>query len=172
MQQIIGIALLTLIILRRMKRSVGFQRYNKITLVIRMILFALIALFILSYDLGFYGIVSSTALVPDGIGIMAGLALAYVATYHAQFEKREDGLYYKTHIWVEATVVCLFIARFIYRIFISKDMFQPEQTGQDVQARMQAMRDPVTRSILFIFCTYYLGYFSFVFKEGRKALKE
>jgi hypothetical protein len=169
MQPLIGIAILTLLIIRRLKRSIGFQKYNNVTIIVRMVLFGIIALFILAFDLGFNAIFSPAALIPDAIGILAGLILAYIATNHAQFEKREDGLYFKTHIWVESLVVALFLGRFIYRIFILKDIFQPNQTGQDHEHQMQYMHDPFTRSVLFVFCTYYLGYFSFILKEGKKA---
>jgi hypothetical protein len=165
MKMTVVIFLIAFILLRRVKRSVGFQKYSEPTLIIRMVLFSLIALSFLIYA-AFYPM----ALIPDGIGVLAGLVLAYIATNHAQFDKREDGLYFKTHVWVEVIVICLFLARFAYRALILKDMFQPEQSQQDIQTKLQSIRDPITGSILFVFCTYYLGYFSFILKEGKKAM--
>jgi hypothetical protein len=160
------IFLVALILFRRVKRSIGFQKYNETTLIVRMVLFSIITLSILAFAL-----VNPMSLIADGIGILAGLILAYIATNHAQFEKREDGLYFKTHIWVEVAVICLFLARFAYRFVIVKDIFQSDESQQDMQVRMHTMQDPVTGSILFAFCTYYIGYFSFVLKEGKKAMK-
>ncbi|HTB32680.1 MAG TPA: hypothetical protein VK808_11670 [Bacteroidia bacterium] len=167
MQFTFVIFLVTLILFRRVKRSIGFQKYSQPTLIIRVVLFSIITLAILAF-----AILNPKVLLPDGLGILAGLVLAYIATNHAQFEKREDGLYYKTHLWVEITVICLFLARFIYRVVILKDMFQPDQSQQEIHERMQSIQDPITGSILFAFCTYYIGYFSFILKEAKKEIKE
>ncbi len=161
------IFLVALILARRIRRSIGFQKYNEPLLIIRIVLFSIISLLFLAFAMLY-----PMAFVSDGVGIIAGLILAYIATNHAQFEKREDGLYFKTHIWVEIVVIALFLARFVYRIIIVKDMFQPNQSEQDIQNRMQSMRDPITGSVLFAFCTYYIGYFSFILNEGKKAAKE
>lgn len=166
MQFIFIIALITLLLVRRIKRSIGFQKFNQTSLIVRMVLFGVVILSILSY-----AIVNPIALIPDTIGLIAGLVLAYIATHHAKFEKRADGLYFKTHVWVEMTVIALFIARIIYRVLILKDMMQPGQDQQDMQEKMQTLRDPWTSSILFVFCTYYIGYFSFILKEGKTAMK-
>ena len=163
MQPIFLFALVSLLLLRRIKRSVGFQKYNSTVLIIRMVIFGIITLSILSTSILF-----PSALPYQGLGVIAGLVLAYIATNHAQFEKREDGLYFKTHVWIEIIVICLFLARFIYRIVVVKDMFQPNQSQEDLQTKMQAMQDPYTSSVLFVFCAYYIGYFSFILKEAKK----
>ena len=167
MQTPVVIALIVLLLIRRIKRSVGFQKFNETTLIIRMVLFGLVIVSILSF-----AIIYPMALIPDFIGIAVGLGLAYIATNHAQFEKRENGVYFKTHIWVEMAVIGLFIARMVYRIVVVKDIFQDTQTNEDIQAKMNYMRDPLTGSIMFAFCTYYIGYFSFILKEGKAALKD
>lgn len=115
---------------------------------------------------------SPSILIPDGIGIITGLVLAYIATNHAQFEKRGEGLYFKTHIWVEIVVIVLFLVRFSYRLYVLRDMFQPGQTQLDAQTRIEYMRDPFTGFIFLTFCTYYIGYYSFILKEGKKALNQ
>lgn len=167
MQKLIVIVVLVLILSRRIKRSIGFQKYNQTTLIIRMVAFGIITISVLLTS-----IIYPPTLFYDVAGIIAGLILAYIATNHAQFEKREDGLYFKTHIWVEIAVIALFLARFVYRFVLVKDMFQSDENQQDIQTRMHSMRDPVTGAILFAFCAYYLGYFSFILKEGKKALSK
>jgi hypothetical protein len=109
-------------------------------------------------------------LVGDGIGVLAGLILAYIATNHAKFEKRENKLYFKTHIWVEMIVLILFLVRFGYRFFVLKGMFQPNESPEEVQNHLQSMQDPFTGATIFAFCSYYIGYFSFILKEGKKVL--
>jgi len=166
MQNIVLVSVLVLIIIQRIKRSIGFQKYNPTTLIIRMVAFGIMTLAILSSS-----ILYPLTLFYDGLGVIAGLVLAYIATNHAEFEKKEDGLYFKTHIWVEIVVIALFLARFVYRVVMVKDMFQSDESQQDIQTRMHSIRDPVTGTILFAFCTYYLGYFTFILREGKKALK-
>lgn len=161
------ILLAALVLFRRIKRSIGFQKFNEASLIIRMVIFGLVSLLIL-----FSAIIYPMALIGDGIGIIAGLVLAYIATNHAQFEKREKGLYFKTHIWVEITVIVLFVIRFAYRFYMYKDMFQPNESPHEMQNRMQTMQDPFTSVVIFLFCAYYIGYFSFILKEAKKAMKE
>lgn len=132
-----------------------------------MLIFGVIAILFLSGS-----IVNTAVLIPDAIGIIAGLILAYIATNHAKFEKRENGLYFKTHIWVEIAIIVLFLARFGYRIFMLRNMFQPGESPEEMQSHMQNMQDPFTGAVIFAFCTYYIGYFSFILKEGKKALKD
>ncbi len=158
--------LIALILARRIRRSIGFQKFNEPLLIVRVVLFSIVSVLFLAF-----AFLYPMAFVSDGLGIIIGLVLAYTATNHAKFEKRENGLYFKTHIWVEIVVITLFLARFVYRVVVLKDMFEPDQSQQDIQARMQSMRDPITGAVLFAFCTYYIGYFSFILKEGRKALK-
>ena len=161
------IALLVFVIALRIKRSIGFQQYSEVRIIIRMVAFGIVSFFLLSG-----AIIFPMMLIGDVIGIIAGLILAYIATNHAQFEKREKGLYFKTHIWVEITVLVLFVARFAYRFFILKGMFQPNESPEDMQKSMQTMQDPLTGAAIFAFCAYYIGYFSFILKEGKKVLKE
>lgn len=161
------IALIVLILFRRLKRSFGFQKFNETTLIVRMVIFGLITLVILSTSITY-----PMAFLYDGIGIIAGLILAYFGTKHAKFEKRENVLYFRTHGWIEITVIVLFLARFVYRIILMKDTFQPgNETPQELQAHVQSIQDPFTSAVIFTFCTYYIGYFSFVLKEGKKALQ-
>ncbi len=107
MQFSFAILIVALILARRIQRATQFQKYNQTVMIIRIILFGFIALGFL-----FYSLFDPLILLWDVIGIAGGLALAYVATNHAKFEKRENGLYFKTHVWVEITVIVLFIARF------------------------------------------------------------
>ncbi len=167
MQAIIGIILVLLIIARRVKKSIGFQKFNQTTLIIRMVSFAIIMLLILSAS-----IMYPETIFYNGVGIIAGLVLAYIATNQAQFEKREDGVYFKTHVWVELTVMGLFLARIAYRAFVLKDMLQPNQSNEEIHEKTKILRDPLTGSVLFTFCTYYIGYFSFILREGKKELKK
>lgn len=167
MKAIILIVLVTLIAVRRIQRSIGFQLYRKQTLVARVALFGVLAA-VLLYGAALY----PTQLIPDVIGIIAGLALAYIATRHAQFEKRENRLYFKTHILVEIIVIALFLVRFAYRLYINRDTFNNAATTQNMQTRIDYFRDPFTGLIFLAFCFYYIGYYSFILKEGRNQLTE
>src|ERR1700722_20007063 len=111
------VALIAFVAFRRIKRSIGFQKFSETSLIIRMVIFGLVALLIL-----FGAIINPMSLVYDGIGIVAGVVLAYIATNHAKFEKRENGLYFKTHIWVEITIIVLFMARLGYRLYMYQDL--------------------------------------------------
>jgi hypothetical protein len=167
MKVVILITLVLLLVARRIQHSIGFQQYRQTTLTVRMVLFVLFALSLLSG-----GLVTPSLLIPNGIGIIAGLVLAYIATNHTQFEKRGEGLYFKTHIWVEIVVITLFVVRFSYRLYVMRDMFQPGQTELDPQTKIAYMHDSFTGFIFLTFCTYYIGYYSFILKEAKKALSQ
>jgi membrane protein CcdC involved in cytochrome C biogenesis len=165
MQNTFIIFLVALLLFRRLKNSVGFQKFSLPALVGKVTIFILIS--------AFYIIAAqrNSQVLNILAGVFSGLVLAYVATYHARFEKRENGLFYRTHVWVEIIVVCLFLFRFVYRLVILKDIIQPGNDMQDASAKMKAMQDPVTGILLLCFCTYYIGYYTFILMEGRRAIK-
>jgi hypothetical protein len=150
-----------LVLYRRVRRTIGFQKANPGRLGFRIGLFALVGLLLLGA-----GFVHPILYLADAAGIVCGIALALLAVKYCTFETRGPDLYYRTHIGIEAAVLALFIGRIVYRLFF---LFAAgPQTSSDPAAMQQWTKDPWTAVIFFILVSYYIGYYGFVLRECRK----
>jgi hypothetical protein len=158
-------ALLVLLVARRVKRSIGFQKFSKARLIIRICLFSFVALMLFG----------SAALHPisyltDLAGALVGCGILYWAMKHTIFENRADDLYYRTNIWVEVTVIGLFLIRFFSRIpMFYQALNVKAETLEEKRARIESLRDPYTGALIFILIAYYIGYSAFILKKAPAA---
>jgi hypothetical protein len=160
---LIPVLLVGYLIYRRVQKTIGFQKYTSSRLIFRIVLFSLVSAMILAVT-----IFDPMALVSDGVGILLGLTLVYFAVKNTIFENRADGLYYRTHIWVELTVLGLFFSRLIYRFYTMSQVMQ--NADERMQDRMNDLRNPLTSGVFFIICAYYVGYFIFILKHAKHQL--
>jgi cytochrome b561 len=101
----------------------------------------------------------------DLVGVAIGLPLLYFAAKHSVFEWRGDDVFYKTHIWIEILVLILFFFRFFYRFFYQGNAFQTAHTPEEVQQQLKILYDPFMSIVIFLVCTYYVGYAIFLLKK-------
>jgi hypothetical protein len=160
---LIPVLLVGYLIYRRVQRTIGLQKYTSSRLIFRIVLFSLVAAMILAVNA-----LQPMALISDGVGIILGVTLVYFAAKNTIFENRADGLYYRTHIWVELTVLCLFFSRLIYRFYTMSQVMQ--NADERMQNRMDDLRNPLTSGVFFIICAYYVGYFLFILKHAKHQL--
>jgi len=158
---IIPLILVLFIVYRRVKRSIGFQRFHPRRLKFRIGIFTVIGLLLLCV-----GFVHPILYVADALGLICGTALVLLAIRHLKFEQRGQDLYYRTHIGIETTVVALFIARLAYRLLF---VFSAEQTAtvSDQSQLQQYGGDPWTSAIFFILITYYISFYLFLLQKGN-----
>ncbi|MCD1261120.1 hypothetical protein B5M42_020145 [Paenibacillus athensensis] len=161
----IPIALVALIVYRRSKRSIGFQKLRPGRLKFRLVVFGLIGLLILSV-----GFMHPIHFIAYALGLGAGLLLGREAIRHTRFEQRVDGWYARTHIWVELTVLALFLGRIAYRI-IAMMTTSAGTTTMNPNDPMQMTRDPWTAGIFFVIISYYMLYYGYLLREERKLEK-
>lgn len=157
-----------LLIFRRIRSIMGFQRYSSTSLMIRMVLFLVFGFITLCL-----AVLNPITFLTDSIGIVIGLGLLYFGVKHTLFEKRENGLYYRTHAWVEFSIIFLFVARYLYRFYMIKEMGAAGnyQNQQDLNPGLKNLAgDPLTGFVLFIIYTYYVGYFIYIYEKGKKVL--
>ncbi|HXB11017.1 MAG TPA: hypothetical protein VNZ45_03445, partial [Bacteroidia bacterium] len=154
---ILPILLIAFAIFIRIKRSIGFQKYRIAVPIARILICTLILVIVFSFGFLFH----PSTLLPDAGGIVAGIGLAFLGVRHAKFEMRKDGLYYRTHIWVEIGILVLFFARLAWRFY---DIYGSLGSipGEQVASQLRYEKDPVTGSIISVFCTYYIGYFIYI----------
>jgi hypothetical protein len=157
-QYLLAALFIGFIVYRRTKRSIGFQKFSRRRLLFRTILFGFLGIVILGF-----GFVHPIHFVADALGLIGGIALGLIAIKHTQFEKRENAWYYRTRLWVEVTVLLLFLGRIAYR------MLYIFSSGQVDTVRAadpsQFIKDPVTSGIFFIIVTYYVLYFGYILKQ-------
>lgn len=150
---------------RRVKNGIGFQKYEKHALLGKILLFSVAAIFSVIMS-----ITRPDPLFGAAAGILAGLGLVYVATKDVQFEIRKDGLYYRTTIWIELTVLLLFFARFIFRFYALYSSLGHLQSIAALQNIIHNTNDPYTAGAVMVLCTYYTGYYIVVIKKGSKRI--
>lgn len=162
----VPILLAVFIIFRRIKRAVGFQKFNHSMITIRIVLFSILAGLILinglSYPIAYLG---------DSVGIIVGFGLALYAIKDTVTEKRADAIYYRSHFWIELIVLLLFFGRVIYRFFIMYNIIENMETKEQTREALQNIKDPVTSGAFFVACTYYIVYFAYLLKKVNEEAK-
>jgi len=155
---IFPIVFILLAIILRIKRSIGFQLYRPIVATFRILICLAIIAVLLYFAISFH----PDTLIYNGAGMAAGFILAFFGAKNAIVEQRKSGIYYRTHIWIEVGILALFLARIVYRFYIYTSTIgsiPPEQIAKQLRYE----KDPVTGVIISIFCTYYIGYFTYIF---------
>ncbi|WNQ11243.1 sporulation protein [Paenibacillus aurantius] len=156
-------AIIALVLYRRVRRTVGFQLYRPRRLKVRMVIFGLIGLLIL--EASFQHPVSFVA---DAAGLVLGGVLLLYAVRHTVFEKRESGWFYRTHLWVEMTVVALFLGRLAYRLIALVSAGPSAAQQPPDPAKWESYwQDPLTAGVFFILVVYYVGFYGYVLKRGK-----
>lgn len=160
-QYAIPFVIIALVIYRRTRRSIGFQKLSVRRMRVRLIFFSIIALLLLALAAA-----HPIMLVGYAAGIFGGLVLARYAARHFVTETRGDGLYYRTHIWIESTVLALFLGRIAYR-FIEMGL-SPAAAANAAPDPAAIAKDPVTGAVLFIIIAYYFAYYLFVMRRASQ----
>lgn len=133
------------VVYRRIRRTIGFQRFVKHRVYVQISLISIVGVLLLAS-----GIVHPITYAGDVAGLVAGAGLALVALRNLVFEKRENDWYYRTHVWIESAVLVLFLARLILRVW------EVMQHGGR-QSASQA-EDPLTAGAVFLFVSYYIAF--------------
>ncbi|RED55476.1 DUF1453 family protein [Cohnella lupini] len=163
----IPVLLIGLIMYRRIRRSIGFQKYSARRMKFRIGIFAVIGVLLIAT-----GFSHPIRYIADAAGIAIGAVLAYLAIRYSEFERSGDGnLYYNTHTGIQAAVVILFVGRLAYRLIFMYDGSTPTGSGQEFTQQFSS--DPWTAAIFFILVAYYLGYYVFLLRQEKHySLKE
>lgn len=156
----IPVAVIALVLYRRIRRTIGFQLFSARRLRFRLVLFAVIGVLLLAT-----GIAHPIRYLADAGGIAIGTILAYFAIRHSEFERRGKELYFRTHIGIQTAVVALFIGRIAYRLLFFAPAGQTAAANQDPM--QQFTKDPWTAAVFFILVAYYIGYYSFLLRQEK-----
>ncbi|MBB6675501.1 hypothetical protein [Cohnella nanjingensis] len=158
------LALVAFFMYRRVRRTVGFQPYRPRRLRVRIGIFSVIGVLLIAL-----GFLHPVVLAADAAGIACGGVLAWFAIRHSRFEMRGAELHYRTHVVIESVVIALFIGRIAYR-FLILARSAPAVASNDPNDFQQFSRDPLTAAIFFVLIAYYVGYYVYVLRAGRKNI--
>lgn len=158
----LGIVLLVgFMIYRRTKRTIGLQKIVRSRLMFRIILFSLLGCVFL-----YLGVLHPINLIADGAGLVCGLVLAHYAIKHTQFEQQSDGMYYRTHLWVNMAVLALLVGRIAYRLLVMQSL-GPDAYDPSANPMQMYGKDPWTIGIFFVLVSYYIRFFTFLLAKGK-----
>jgi hypothetical protein len=160
------ILLAVFIIFRRIKRAIGFQKYNHSMFIFRIVVFSIIAFLLL-----INGLSNPIAYLGDSVGIIVGFGLAYYAIKDTVIEKRTDAIYYRSHIWIELIILLIFFGRIIYRFYLMYTIIENQQSHEQTREALQNIKDPITSGAFFIACSYYIVYFALLLKKSDNEAK-
>jgi hypothetical protein len=152
-------ALLVFIIYRRFRRNFGRQALRPARMVVRIALFSVIGLALLS----------KTALrswefgAAAACGIAIGVTLAVYAAKRTRFEKHDDGLHYIPHTVTGVAIFALFIGRLGYRLvelYSYHDAGAAGTSGRVANgfAPASMVQSPLTLGLFFVLIGYYVYY--------------
>jgi hypothetical protein len=164
---ILPFILIAFLMYRRVKRSIGFQKYSPKRMMFRIVFFSLVGFIIL-----LAGVVHPILFLADVVGLAVGSVLAYYAIRHFVYEWRGELLFTRTHIYIEATVLTLFLGRVLYRILTMVMTVRDLQPISNDNQTSQYIKDPYTVAIFFVIIAYYILYYSFLIRKANALLAE
>jgi len=149
---------------RRIRRSIGFQQFRAGRLKFRVGMLALVGLLLLAT-----GYTHPIRYVADAGGILCGAVLAYYAIRHSEFERRENGLYYRTHTGIQMLVIALLVIRIVYRFaFVQNGMPTAGDPAAANDPTQMWAGDPWTAAVFFVMLAYYAGYYTFLLRQEKR----
>ncbi|MFC7394173.1 CcdC protein domain-containing protein [Scopulibacillus cellulosilyticus] len=167
---IVIVAVICLGIFKRVRRNIGWQKFESSRMIVRTVIFTIIGAIFL-----FESLIHPIALISDIVGIAIGLILAYYGITTTTFEKRGEHWYYRNNPWIGGIVTALFFGRLIYRFYMMYSMthaggqnaFQQSNSLQN----MTQMSNPWTAGLILIMFAYYAAYFVLLLRK-KKGLTE
>lgn len=158
-------ALILFVIYRRVRRTIGFQKFVKRQVMTRMIIFAAIGVLLVAA-----GYTHPEIYLWDLVGVVIGSVIAYISMRTTTFERRGNNWFYRPHPWIGVLLLVLLVGRIVYRLYVDYRLFDTTHANAHAeQTQMSAYaNDPLTVTIFFTLISYYVIYFIFLLRrEGH-----
>ncbi|CVM09524.1 mother cell-specific membrane sporulation protein [Bacillus altitudinis] len=158
----IGIVMLVWIIIR-MNRMRHYQLVRPVNLFMRMYVFSLTALILLSE-----GWQNHSILIYAVIGMIFGSSLAVHAYQTIQMKLENGRLYVKTSKWIESFILCLFLSRLAFK---SVNLTTHAITKMDIVELYQHIvsDDALTILSFFLLAAYYIVFSYQMMKANKRS---
>lgn len=152
---------------RRVARTIGPQRLVPLRLWLRIGIFS-----VLCAAIALNGLLRPLILLADAAGAAAGAILAVAAMRSTVFERRDDGLYYRTHTWIGLAVSALFLVRLAYRFVRLQALLSTAPGAAAEPAHLQFgsySGDPLTAGLYFLVAAYYVVYYGLLLRGTART---
>lgn len=163
------VALLGWSMYRRVRRTVGWQVLVPRRLRNRAVVFAVVAVLLLTQ-----AALDVRIAIFDAVGVVLGAALVYLAIMTTGFQQRGTEVYYRPNMWVGLGLVLILIGRVVFRlVYVYQDLgsLQSVQQGGSINSsQLSYANDPYIVSVFFLLCTYYIGYNLWLIRRHRQLV--
>ncbi|GIM47934.1 hypothetical protein DNHGIG_34830 [Collibacillus ludicampi] len=151
---------------RRTRRTIGFQKFVKGRMFTRMTLLSIVGVIFLVM-----GYLNPMAYFYDAIGIVLGGVMAFYAIRTTSFEWCKDAWFYRPNPWIGVLLLVLFVGRIADRVYqdyalLGTSASANRQFAEQAQLATYS-HDPITTIILFTMITYYVIYYMFLIRKER-----
>jgi hypothetical protein len=158
----LGISVLVMFILyRRARRLFGRQKYSVPRLCIRIAIFGLLSVMLLT-------VTAITRGFSPWIGLAMGIGVGLVGFTLTRFESVEGELTFKPNAYVGIAVLSLLVGRMIYRLLgvgaVAKNL---DAISRDPTAFQGVQGSPLTSGILLFVLGFYVCYYLAVLLRGQ-----
>lgn len=149
-------------IYRRVRRNFGRQPLRSTRLVIRVAIFAILAMLLLT--LAVAGVeMGSPVRLGSVAGLLGGAALGLYGLHLTQVEDTPQGRFYTPNSYVGMGLTALLLGRLVYRFAVLVPVVGAAATqgtaGYDPTALSALQRSPLTLAIAGLLVGYYLAYY-------------
>jgi hypothetical protein len=146
-------ALILGILYKKLRRSVGRQKWSRARLAIRILLFGTLSAVMAALIAAKGWIFLSAAVF--------GAALAWLAVRLTRFDRDDDARYYTPNPIIGLTVFGLFLGRLVYRLEgIVPALASKELDAQSILSRLQDREGPpITLALLLLLFAFYTCYY-------------
>jgi hypothetical protein len=158
-------ALIIFVVYRRLRRTFGRQPMRPARMVVRIVLFAVLAALLLPTAL------RSTAFgAAASGGLLVGVLLAVWGASRTRFERTGVQLYYVPHTYTGIAVSLLFIGRVAFRLLQAYQNNHGAGAGAPVgrpPGLATYVSSPLTLGLFFVLVGYYLCYYGLVLWKSK-----
>ncbi len=160
---ILKVAVVAFAIYRRVRRTIGRQRFEPKRMQVRMVFLSIVGVGVLIYSGRNFELAG--ALIAGAVG---GAAVGYFGLRHTKFETTREGQFYTPHTYIGLFISALFLGRLAYRFITLYPTMAAAHRGNEDPMAFQ--KSPLTLAIFGVVIGYYVAYYAGVIKVGRKLM--
>ncbi|MFT8361661.1 MAG: hypothetical protein ABF608_00665 [Sporolactobacillus sp.] len=162
------IAIIGLILYRRIRRNIGWQPLRSRKMESRLVICSIISLLLLYGNLRY-----PIGLASDVLGIVLGLVLGFIGMLYTTLKTVNGETLYRPNTWIGSVVTLLFLFRFGFRIIamlqIGSDMNGSEKGTNALQT---LGGNSWTAGLMLILFAYYIAYYGLLIRRQHLPLTE
>ena len=161
---LILVLFLTIPIVMRIRRDLGWQKTTS-----RRLLFRRIGLVLLALMLS--GILFLREPILAALAWAISLSLTSLSLRMTTFESRDDGTWFRTNPWIGGTLAAIVVGRIVYRLFtmraVSDMVMGPDGAGIQLMSR-----SPLSLALALLIISYFGVYYNLVVRRAGNFIPQ